>query len=229
MHRWPQRRRVEGSRARAEAQDQQRAHDKSFLSSTRSDAISPFWTVFFFCWLVSLRSPALPCVNLRVGDLSEVPPRHPPTHREAPTHTMHALTLIVAAALQPPPPSALTRRAALVAAASFSATPALADETAPRVLTDEEMEARVARKMELLRAASKGGSAPRASSAANSGLAGSLESNMRNDFNPDAAVQLRSRSMVDNAKVAMAKQDELKKRDKKQKRDDLCEMLGRGC
>ena len=44
-----------------------------------------------------------------------------------------------------------------------------------------------------------------------------------------AKVALRGRSVIDNAKTALAKQDELKKRDKKQKRDDLCEMLGRGC
>ena len=127
------------------------------------------------------------------------------------------------AALQPPQ---LSRRVALSAAAAAFAMPVFADESAPRVLTDEEMEARVARKMELLRAASgKGGK----SSAANAGLASGLDSSRRSDINPDAAVQLRSRSVIDNAKVAMAKQDEMKKRDKKQKRDDLCEMLGRGC
>ena len=89
------------------------------------------------------------------------------------------------------------------------------------VLTDEEMAARVARKEALLRAKASGGGAP----AGRSGLEGSI----RSDFNPDAGVNLRSRSVLDNAKSALAKQDELKKRDKKQKREDLCEMLGRGC
>ena len=93
-----------------------------------------------------------------------------------------------------------------------------ADFAQPIVLTDEEMAARVARKQELLRAQSRRGSG-------GSGLEGSI----RSDFNPDAAVSLRSRSVLDNAKEAMRKQEEMKSRDKKQKRDDLCEMLGRGC
>ena len=49
------------------------------------------------------------------------------------------------------------------------------------------------------------------------------------DINPDAAVSLRSRSALENTKIAIAKQNELKTRDKAQKREDLCEMLGRGC
>lgn len=90
------------------------------------------------------------------------------------------------------------------------------------VLTEEEMAARVARKQELLRKQSQGSSYGRAPP-------GSLDAAIRVDFNPEAAVSLRSRSVLDNARVALEKQDEMKKRDKKQKRDDLCEMLGRGC
>ena len=61
------------------------------------------------------------------------------------------------------------------------------------------------------------------------GFASSLTSDIRSDYNPEAGVNLRARSLADNTKLAMAKQEEMKKRDKKQKRDDLCEMLGRGC
>ena len=56
-----------------------------------------------------------------------------------------------------------------------------------------------------------------------------FEAGIRSDFNPEAAVALRSRTFAENAKATLAKQEELKKRDAKQKRDDLCEMLGRGC
>lgn len=111
------------------------------------------------------------------------------------------------------PPLALDRRALLLSSLATAA-----DFAQPIVLTDEEMAARVARKQELLRAQSRRGSG-------GSGLEGSI----RSDVNPDAAVSLRSRSVLDNAKEAMRKQEEMKSRDKKQKRDDLCEMLGRGC
>lgn len=87
-----------------------------------------------------------------------------------------------------------------------------------QVLTDEEMAARVRRKQELLRAKSIGGGPSPVSATA-----------IRSDVNPDAGVSLRSRSAVENAKIAMDKQKELKKRSKAQTRDDLCEMLGRGC
>ncbi|EJK45797.1 hypothetical protein THAOC_35567, partial [Thalassiosira oceanica] len=86
-----------------------------------------------------------------------------------------------------------------------------------KVLSDEEMEARIKRKMELL-AAKKSSGAP-------TGRA----TDIRSDVNPDAAVNLRSRSAIENAKIAMDRQKELKNRDKAQKREDLCEMLGRGC
>ena len=61
------------------------------------------------------------------------------------------------------------------------------------------------------------------------GFASTLSGGIRSDYNPEAGANLRSRSMVDNAKSTLAKQDEMKKRKSKQKRDDLCEMLGRGC
>ena len=90
------------------------------------------------------------------------------------------------------------------------------------MLTEEEMAARVRRKQELLKAKSSGG-------AFGGVTASGLDGSIRSDFNPDAGVDLRSRSVLENTKYALAKQEEMKKRDKKQKRDDLCEMLGRGC
>lgn len=56
-----------------------------------------------------------------------------------------------------------------------------------------------------------------------------MDGAMRSDVNPEAAVSLRSKSVIDNAKSSLQKQEELKKRNKAQKREDLCEMLGRGC
>ena len=101
-------------------------------------------------------------------------------------------------------------------AAALSAMPAFAEEEAPRVLTEEEMAARVARKQELLR---KSVSSTNYVSA----------TDVRSDINPDAAVALRGRTLSDNMKSTVAKQKELKNRDKATKRDDMCEMLGRGC
>lgn len=100
------------------------------------------------------------------------------------------------------------------------------------MLTDAEMEARVARKMELLRASARSGGGAVGGGGAvapNGGLGNLLDSSARSDYNPEAAINLRSRSAIENAKLAMSKNEELKKRDKQQKRDDLCEMLGRGC
>ena len=117
---------------------------------------------------------------------------------------------------------ALATVVAAIVANKGSPQPLMAIEAVPVLLTDQEMGARVARKMELLRQQSAG-TRPTASS-------GSVyEANIRSDFNPDAAVSLRSRSFVENAKASLSKQQELKTRDKKQKRDDMCEMLGRGC
>jgi len=93
------------------------------------------------------------------------------------------------------------------------------DVAAPPALTDEEMAARVARKMELLKNA-------KAAAAGGKPMAGA---DVRSDVNPEAGVNLRSKSSFENAKAALEKQKEMKSRDKMQKRDDLCEMLGRGC
>ena len=117
------------------------------------------------------------------------------------------------------------------AAVSGAATSALLADSiedlssAPPVamkLTDEEMAARIARKQELQLAKARGAGPV---GFATSGLDGSI----RADINPDAAMNLRSRSVLENAKASMAKQEEMKKRGKAQTRDDLCEMLGRGC
>ena len=93
----------------------------------------------------------------------------------------------------------LCRRTAITSAAAFvlsiPLTAVHADEGAPIVLTEAEMAARVARKQELLKRQSAG-----ASSFAG---AGALE--IRSDVNPDAAVNLRSRSVLDNAKVATSR------------------------
>ena len=108
------------------------------------------------------------------------------------------------------------------------------EASAPIVLTDEEMAARVARKMELLRqrdAAKKiappiqGGSGMEAR---DGGMPG-MDRYIASDYNPEAGINLRSRSRGENLKSAMAKTEEVKKRSTKQKRDDMCEMLGRGC
>ena len=122
--------------------------------------------------------------------------------------------------------AAQVSRRTLVAAAASSVVggghfSALADEPIAMVtLTEEEMAARVARKQELLRAQARGGGGT-----SSRGMDGA----MRSDVNPEAAVSLRSKSVIDNAKSSLQKQEELKKRNKAQKREDLCEMLGRGC
>ena len=85
-------------------------------------------------------------------------------------------------------------------------------------LSDEDMAARIARKKELQNMA-----ASRGQSQFPTG------SDIRSDVNPEAGGNLRSRTFVENTKIAVAKQDELKKRNKKQKAEDMCEMLGRGC
>ena len=95
------------------------------------------------------------------------------------------------------------------------------------MLSDEEMAARIARKMELLNKSKSGGGG-----GGGGGLGGegtTPVTDIRSDVNPEAAVNLRSRSAVENAKIAMDKQKEMKSRDNAKKREDLCEMLGRGC
>lgn len=108
------------------------------------------------------------------------------------------------------------------AATSFFTTPVQNAYAAEdnQVLTDEEMAARIARKMELLRASKSGGG---------SGGPTGRATDIRSDINPEASVNLRSRSAIENAKIAMEKQKEILTRDNAQKREDLCEMLGRGC
>ncbi|KAJ1641452.1 hypothetical protein T492DRAFT_919700 [Pavlovales sp. CCMP2436] len=49
------------------------------------------------------------------------------------------------------------------------------------------------------------------------------------DYNPDAGLDLRSKGRDENLRSSLAKQSEMKKRDKKVKGQDMCEMLGRGC
>jgi len=88
------------------------------------------------------------------------------------------------------------------------------------VLSDDEMAARIARKKELLK---------RSKSGAGDNEPPAAASDIRSDVNPDAGVNLRNRSLGENAKVALEKQNEMKGRNKAQKREDMCEMLGRGC
>ena len=106
------------------------------------------------------------------------------------------------------------------ASLAFLATPTLvnADE-GQAVLSDDEMAARIAYKQAL-----KSGKSPKGRDAIPA-----TASDIRSDVNPDAGVNLRSRSLGENAKNAMEKQKEMKGRNKSQKREDLCEMLGRGC
>jgi hypothetical protein len=99
--------------------------------------------------------------------------------------------------------------------------PANAEEGAAP-LTDEEMAARIAKKMALKAKVGK----PAADGA---DAIPSTAAAIRSDVNPAAAVSLRSRSLAENAKTSLSKQQEMSARDKKQKREDLCEMLGRGC
>ena len=60
-------------------------------------------------------------------------------------------------------------------------------------------------------------------------LVSSRATDIRSDVNSEAAVNLRSRTTFENAKIAWEKQKELKSRDNDndQRREDLCEMLGR--
>ena len=147
-----------------------------------------------------------------------------------------ALLVILSAAIRPcnalmhiPHRSGYSRREAMSRgwAAATGATATLLTTGLPppaqaaednQVLSDEEMAARIARKMELLQSG-KGPRGPRTVRA----------TDVRSDVNPEASENLRARSAIENAKIAMEKQAEMKNRDKSQKRDDLCEMLGRGC
>ena len=113
-------------------------------------------------------------------------------------------------------------------------TPQIASAAEPEgavVLTEDEMAARVARKLELQRKARGGGGGMTSTAAPTAdGIPSSAyTADIRSDVNPEAGVDLRSRSFLENTKIALEKQEELAKRDQKQKREDLCEMLGRGC
>ena len=153
------------------------------------------------------------------------------------TPNLFAVLVIFSAAMRPcdalvhtPHRSSFSRREAVSrgwAAATGGATATLLTTGLPppaqaaednQVLSDEEMAARIARKMELLQSG-KGPRGPRTVRA----------TDVRSDVNPEASENLRARSAIENARIAMEKQAEMKNRDKSQKRDDLCEMLGRGC
>ena len=81
------------------------------------------------------------------------------------------------------------------------------------MLTEEEMAERVRKKREKL--------------LAKQGLVSATDLPL--DYNPEAGENLRSKSIQENMRENLLKQQELKKRDKKTKRDDMSEMLGRGC
>jgi len=132
-----------------------------------------------------------------------------------------------ATACQPPAllRRALLRRAALaggpallgpaiLAATGRPAPVSAAEPEAAVTLSDEEMAARVRRKQELLRQRQlnlvKGTDLPL-------------------DFNPEAGTNLRAKSIEQNLKESLEKQKEMKQRKTANKRDDMCEMLGRGC
>ena len=148
--------------------------------------------------------------------------------------TLLLTPLVAALALRTPSqplghtPSVSRRGFAASLGVAFVPASAIAEE----FVMSEEEKARVQRKMELLRAKSGGAPAPKPSVDAQTGMQMNqqfFENGIRSDFNPEAAANLRSRSFVENAKATLASQEELKKRDKKQKREDMCEMLGRGC
>ena len=52
---------------------------------------------------------------------------------------------------------------------------------------------------------------------------------IRSDVNPEAGENLRKATLEQNMKKNLAKQAEMKNKSKLEKREDLCEMLGRGC
>ena len=134
---------------------------------------------------------------------------------------MRASTFMCLIALAAPGASALairSRRTVVAGLLAGTLAPAAhAEEAAgPVVLTEEQMAARVALKQELLR--KKAG-----------GPAFVSATDVRSDINPEAGANLRARSLEENMRGAIEKQNELKTRGTKQKRDDMCEMLGRGC
>ena len=130
-----------------------------------------------------------------------------------------------AVARQPPAMHrrALLRRAALASSPAVfgpallaaGPPPVSAAEPEPAVmLTDEEMAVRVRRKQELLRERQLG-------------LVKGTD--LPPDFNPEAGTNLRAKTIEQNLKESLEKQKEMKQRKTNLKRDDMCEMLGRGC
>ena len=53
--------------------------------------------------------------------------------------------------------------------------------------------------------------------------------NIRSDINPEAGENLRKMTLEQNLKRSQAIQSSIKNRSTAEKREDLCEMLGRGC
>lgn len=99
-------------------------------------------------------------------------------------------------------------------------------------LTDDEMAAKVAKKLALLNGTAGASSGSSGGSGGGSSGLGDIPTgamNIRSDINPEAGQNLRSKTSLENMQLALEKQKELKNRSKTQKRDDLCEMLGRGC
>lgn len=118
----------------------------------------------------------------------------------------------------PPPP-------AIVAAADVPASPLPPAPASPPPPAEEsnDEEARIARKLAL----QKRSSSPLPASST-SGLpnAGFLEPSLapRADFNPEAGANLRKRSLSESMAVEKKREKEYKRT-----REDLCEVLGRGC
>lgn len=103
---------------------------------------------------------------------------------------------------------------ALLAAAGRPAPVSAAEPEPMAMLTDEEMAARVRRKQELLRERQLG-------------LVKGTD--LPPDFNPEAGTNLRAKTIEQNMKESLEKQKEMRQRKTNLKRDDMCEMLGRGC
>ena len=90
---------------------------------------------------------------------------------------------------------------------------------------DEAEAARIARKLELQKKSMAGGAAPPAESAyRRDGQLPDDALNVRSDFNPEAGQNLRSRTLSQSYDLEKRREKEYKRT-----RDDLCEVLGRGC
>ena len=102
--------------------------------------------------------------------------------------------------------------------AFLTLAPQIASAEENVVLSDEQMKARIARKQALKNKTPVGMDEIPTSA-----------TDIRSDVNPEAGVNLRGRSLSENAKATLATQKEMKNRDKSQNREDLCEIFGRGC